>query len=47
LVVVVPSDATAWPALQVALLTHAVAALPSWSQVPLAHVVQDEAPATL
>ena len=47
LVVVVPSEATAWPALHVVLLTHTVAELASLSQVPVAHVVQDEAPAVL
>ena len=47
LVVVVPSDATAWPALHVVLFTHTVAELASLSQVPVAHVVQAEAPAAL
>ncbi|MBK6847388.1 MAG: hypothetical protein IPG96_07540 [Proteobacteria bacterium] len=32
----VPSLPTYWPALQVVLATQAVAALPSWSQVPSA-----------
>ena len=47
LVVVVPSETTAWPALQVVLLTQTVAELASLSQVPVGHVVQDEAPAAL
>ena len=46
-VVAVPSEATAWPALQVVLLTHAVAALPSLSHVPVGQVVHAEAPAAL
>src|SRR4051794_8982397 len=46
-VVVDPSETTAWPAVQVVLLMHTVAELASLSQVPVAHVVQAEAPAAL
>ncbi len=46
-VVVVPSDDTYWPALQVVLLAQAVAGLASWSQVPAAQLVHAEAPAAL
>ena len=37
LTVVLPSAVTYWPALQSLQLSHAVVALASWSQLPVAH----------
>ncbi len=43
-IVVVPSDDTYWPALQVVLLAQAVAGLASWSQLPVAHAIAAAVP---